>query len=390
MKKVILTISALMISAMISTGAMATVPDLIPVQGVLADSADLPIDALTDITFTLYDGESSSTVLWTDTFVDVDVVEGFFTVYLGSDTALDFASLISNSEVWMGITVESDPEMDRVQLATVPFAIEAQICQQVGSLTEADLTPASGIAAGDITNWNNAFGWGDHDAVGYLTSYTETDPDYNSDPASGITAANITNWTTAYGWGSHVGLYAPLVHTHAFGDLTGIPAGLADGDDNTTYTAGTGLDLVGTTFSVDPTDFNGTTPVNRVNNSIDVNVSDGAYHTLDQISFTAPANGRVLLIGTARTWCQANCTAQSLAYVGFTTSSSVAPTFGNAEQFWYSAGVSGEGASKISTILYSQAVTSGSAYTFYLRGNGPAGVTIRYDNENLAYVFIPN
>ena len=59
MKKAILTISALMISAMISTGAFATVPDLIPVQGVLADSADLPIDALTDITFTLYDGDGT-------------------------------------------------------------------------------------------------------------------------------------------------------------------------------------------------------------------------------------------------------------------------------------------------------------------------------------------
>jgi hypothetical protein len=201
MKKAILTISALMISAMISTGAMATVPDLIPVQGVLADSADLPIDALTDITFTLYDGESSSTVLWTDTFVDVDVVEGFFTVYLGDNTALPFASLISNSEVWMGITVESDPEMDRVQLATVPFAIEAQVCQAVGSLTEADLTPASGIAAGDITNWNTAYGWGDHSTVGYLT--TETDPVFGASAASGIAAGDITNWDAAYGWGNH-------------------------------------------------------------------------------------------------------------------------------------------------------------------------------------------
>ena len=74
MKKAILTISALIVSAMISTGALATVPDLIPVQGVLADSADAPVDALTDLTFTLYDGEASSTVLWNDTFVDVDVV----------------------------------------------------------------------------------------------------------------------------------------------------------------------------------------------------------------------------------------------------------------------------------------------------------------------------
>ena len=33
--------------------------------------------------------------------------------------------------------------------------------------------PYSGITTADITNWDTAYGWGDHGAVGYLTSYTE-------------------------------------------------------------------------------------------------------------------------------------------------------------------------------------------------------------------------
>ena len=33
--------------------------------------------------------------------------------------------------------------------------------------------PYSGITTADITNWNSAYGWGDHSVVGYLTSYTE-------------------------------------------------------------------------------------------------------------------------------------------------------------------------------------------------------------------------
>lgn len=57
------------------------------------------------------------------------------------------------------------------------------------------------IIAGDITNWNNAFGWGNHALAGYLTSYTETDPVYAVSAAAGITNGNITNWNTAYGWG---------------------------------------------------------------------------------------------------------------------------------------------------------------------------------------------
>jgi len=75
------------------------------------------------------------------------------------------------------------------------------------SFTETDpiysADPAAGILAGDITNWDTAFGWGDHGIVGYLTSYTETDPIYSADPAAGIAAGDITNWDTAFGWGDH-------------------------------------------------------------------------------------------------------------------------------------------------------------------------------------------
>ena len=39
--------------------------------------------------------------------------------------------------------------------------------------------------------------------AGYLTSYTETDPVFGASVASGITNTNITNWNTAYGWGDH-------------------------------------------------------------------------------------------------------------------------------------------------------------------------------------------
>jgi hypothetical protein len=59
------------------------------------------------------------------------------------------------------------------------------------------------------TSWDTAFNWGDHSLVGYLTSYTETDPIFTASAAAGITATNISNWNTAYGWGDHDGLYDP-------------------------------------------------------------------------------------------------------------------------------------------------------------------------------------
>ena len=104
-------------------------------------------------------------------------------------------------------------------------------------------SPASNIVNQNITNWNDAYGWGDHATAGYLsslgsigghtdvtivtlqdaqllrysvanarwenwtpnylTSYTETDPVFTTSPAAGINATNIANWNTAYNWGDH-------------------------------------------------------------------------------------------------------------------------------------------------------------------------------------------
>jgi len=51
-------------------------------------------------------------------------------------------------------------------------------------------SPAAGIGNTEISNWNTAYGWGDHSTAGYLTSAT-------------IGNTEISNWNTAYGWGDH-------------------------------------------------------------------------------------------------------------------------------------------------------------------------------------------
>ena len=64
-------------------------------------------------------------------------------------------------------------------------------------------SPSAGIAETDITNWDTAYGWGDHSQVGYITGFTETDPIFTASEAFDITATNKSNWNTAYGWGDH-------------------------------------------------------------------------------------------------------------------------------------------------------------------------------------------
>lgn len=52
-------------------------------------------------------------------------------------------------------------------------------------------SPAFGITSTNITQWNTAYGWGDHASEGYLVA----------------TTTDKSNWNTAYGWGNHAGLY---------------------------------------------------------------------------------------------------------------------------------------------------------------------------------------
>ena len=66
-----------------------------------------------------------------------------------------------------------------------------------------DAHVASNITSTNISNWNTAYGWGDHSTEGYLKSFTETDPIFGASAASGIASSDITNWNTAYGWGDH-------------------------------------------------------------------------------------------------------------------------------------------------------------------------------------------
>jgi hypothetical protein len=74
------------------------------------------------------------------------------------------------------------------------------------------------ISNDQITNWDEAYGWGDHALAGYLTQ--ELDPIFTSSPAATITVQDIAKWNEAsasggmtdeeraklnevYDWGNH-------------------------------------------------------------------------------------------------------------------------------------------------------------------------------------------
>lgn len=85
-----------------------------------------------------------------------------------------------------------------------------------------------GVTSTDISNWNTAYGWGNHASAGYLT--TETDPVFVASDAYGITSTDISNWDTAYGWGNHA----------SAGYLTSAVESISSGDSNIVFSASSG------------------------------------------------------------------------------------------------------------------------------------------------------
>lgn len=168
------------------------------------------------------------------------------------------------------------------------------------------LHAANSVSAASITNWNAAFGWGNHAGlyrpVSYVPAWSEvtskptfatvaTSGNYNdllnkpsfngtwasitgtpttlagygitnamstSHAANAITATNITNWTAAFGWGNHAGLYRPVSYVPAWSEITSKPtfatvATTGSYNDLTNkpapYVAGSGIQFTGSTIS---------------------------------------------------------------------------------------------------------------------------------------------
>ena len=106
----------------------------------------------------------------------------------------------------------------------------------VFTYTPPDLSSYAQTANLSIANWDAAHGWGNHATAGYLTSETShadvvVDGDFTSNGLMKRTAAgsyaivtdNSSNWNTAYGWGDHASAgYLTSQASVALNDVTDV------------------------------------------------------------------------------------------------------------------------------------------------------------------------
>lgn len=204
---------------------VAALPLTINYQGYMTDPEGVALNGEYDISFMLYTTESGGSLVWDETQI-VHVSKGLFSVELGASDPLDPILGEFNNPLFLGIQIGTDPEMvPRRALTLTSYAIKAGDAYTLDGNTASDLEESNEIVTheGDTSA---------HHAK--TTSFSEL-TDIASDGQIPSTIARDTEIT--------------------WGNLSGIPADIADGDDDsggdiTAVNAKTGLTGGGISGSV--------------------------------------------------------------------------------------------------------------------------------------------
>ena len=119
MKKTsLVTIIALMMVGL----SFADVPATINFQGALKDENGEPVNDTKIIQFLIYDDETAGSLVWSEYQSSVEIVDGIFSVELGSDTAFP-SDLFQDEELYITFQLGGDEMSPRQRILSVPYAV---------------------------------------------------------------------------------------------------------------------------------------------------------------------------------------------------------------------------------------------------------------------------
>lgn len=112
--------------AVLSSPALASAQP-IALHGALRSNGGGPVADGDYVVFVrIYDGEKATKPVWQDTFTPVKIAGGMFSVRLGSGAQTVDGKVLDGSARWIGVQVGADPELPRVPLDWVPYAVHAK------------------------------------------------------------------------------------------------------------------------------------------------------------------------------------------------------------------------------------------------------------------------
>ena len=127
-------------------------------QGSLASAAGNPVTASHPMTFKLYREVSGGDALWTERHGGVEIVDGVFSVDLGTVTPL-LDSLSDEALLYLGVTVGDNDEMTpRIRVGGALKAQWAKVAEHARDVRGEDIHPNS-VSIGDTPVINDQGQW---------------------------------------------------------------------------------------------------------------------------------------------------------------------------------------------------------------------------------------
>lgn len=236
----LLTRAFSVLGILLAASSVWAVPMQLAHQGRLLDADGSPLEGDHTLTFTLFDAATDGATVWTED-IQADIVGGFYSAILGADEGdnpLDDL-VLGGGRVWLELAVDGgDPLTPRHELVSVPYAVMAGTATNVdGGYVDAAEVAIAGTTVIDSTGaWvgpTPAIDYGDLTGVPDATAPAWDEltgvPDglldgEDADTLAGLSCADAARprWDEALGSWACDGV--------TWGELQGIPAGLADGD----------------------------------------------------------------------------------------------------------------------------------------------------------------
>lgn len=237
--------------------AHAQVPSILNQQGVITDPAGVAASGLFTLTFSLYDQEADGQLLWQEVHDPVQVQGGVFNVILGMQEPLEPALFAANPSIWSEIQVDTEAPMPRTRAAAVIYALlasSAASADTLGPACSGCVGPAhlsaEGCEEGHVLKLGGG-GWAcapddNEDTVYTAGDGLALDGSEFSVPAGAIDGTHIADASVGLADLADVGCSdGQLLKWNGAGW-----ACAKDENDDTLYTAGTGLDLTDTEFAL--------------------------------------------------------------------------------------------------------------------------------------------
>ena len=209
-KRLLVTIATVLSLVGLSSYARGS-PGQFNLQGVLRDAAGDLMEGDMVLTFRVYDDALGASLLWDD-IQSVTVVNGVFNVLVpAAPLANPFPTdLLADSEqLWLGIEPDGFAELPLIPLVSVPYALHSNAAAFAYSLQCEGCIGDQHLEESLLTAGN----------IAYDNSETPSLP-----PDVQAAVVDLFNLLSSL---------ATVADSGQFGDLLGVPEGLADGDNDT-------------------------------------------------------------------------------------------------------------------------------------------------------------